>query len=788
MLFNILKTASRNFLRNLQYSFINLFGFSLGLLSFLLIILYVNHEKNFDRFHDNSEQLYRAGWIMKSPTDEKKLAVSTAAFGPSLFDEFPSIIDFTRLSNPGEGYLRYADKDYKTRMLVYADSSFFRMFSFDLLQGDPLTCLQDPYSIVLSSSLARKIFGDEDPMGKSLKWNKQHIFTVTGVVADHPSKSHIRFTALASFSTLYTYDNVYLDWNGGLSYYTYILLGDKTNITALEPQLGDFMHAHINYLYEQAGWKVIPHFQNMKDIYLDDTVLGGLTGNPVRNMVYMVVAVFILILVCINFMNLSTARYSSRAGEVAVRKTFGAARNQIIRQFLGESLLMTTLGMIIALILLEAFTPLFNEITGKELNLYDPGNLRILLALPFIILFISLTAGSYPAFYLSGFSPLFILRSKGKTGNGSVSFRNFLVLFQFAVSIILIISTLMVYKQVRFLREHDLGFDKENLIILPMSSHDFRQKHEIVQDEISGVPGVISTAAIAFFPGEGDYSEGFQPEGYDQPVMFNKITGDYGMIRTLGLEISEGRGFSRSFGADTEAIMINESLARSLGWDDPLGKNISRNGDHEVIGVVKDFNFTSLSQPIRPLIIGMVPYDGYTNILVRFKTENIKNMLASVERVWKSIDPYEPFDYSFVDARLENLYKADLRSGQIFMAFAILAMIIASLGVYGLASFEAERRTREIGIRKVLGSSSRGIIRILVGKFTFWVALSNLIAWPAAWIIMQRWLDHFAYRTTLSISIFIAASLFSVLIALLTVTVKSYRTAIRNPVESLRYE
>ena len=788
MILNVLKTALRNFIRNLQYSFINLFGFSIGLLSFLIIIIYVNHENHYDRFHKNGKRLYRAGWIMKSPNSEERLAVSTAAFGPSLFEEFPQVIDFSRFSTPQEGYLNYNKNDYKTEKLMYADSSLFRMFSFKLLRGDKSRCLKDPYSIVLTKSLADKIFGGEDPMGKSLKWNKLRIFSVTGIAEDPLSNSHLDFSALVSFSTLYSYDNTYLDWNGGVSYYTYILLAENSEISATDTLVGNFMHKHINYLYEPAGWKITPIFQQMKDIYLDNSVIGGMTGNPVHNFIYLITAIFILILACINFMNLSTARYTSRAGEVAVRKTFGATRGHVIRQFLGESLLMTFLGMIIAMVLLEAAMPVFRNLSGKDITIYNSDNLWILCSLPLIIFLISLIAGSYPAFYLSSFTPLHILRSTGRKGKLGISFRNFLVLFQFSVGIVLILSTIMVYKQVRYLRDHDLGFDKENLVIFPMTSMDFRQKQDLVQQEIMKLPGVVSTSAISFIPGITNYREGFTLEGMDKGALINRLAGDYGMIRTLGLEVKEGRSFSREFSTDQSAYMVNESLVRFAGWDDAIGKSISRDGEHKVIGVLKDFNFTGLNQPITPLIINLIPYDAYNSILVRYKTDNIKKLLSGIEIAWKDIDQDEPFDYNFVSAELENLYRSDMKFGQIFLTFAILAIIIAALGLFGLASFEAERRTREIGIRKVMGSTAFGIVRILVGKFTFWVVMSNIIAWPVAWLIIQRWLDNFAYKTETSILIFVLAGLFSLLIALMTVTIKSLHTAQRNPVYALRHE
>lgn len=790
MLKNYLKVAFRSFSKDLRFSLINLVGFSFGIFSFLVIILYINHESSFDSFHEKADRVFRMGWDMDSPDGESHLSVTTAGPAPDMYEKFPEIESFCRFSNNYFGYLNFKEQDYEIRMLYYADSGFFDLFSYRLLQGDPDHCLEAPFQLVITEQLSKKIFGNEDPVGKVLKWNNEFDFTVSGVIEDPPSNSHIQYAALASFSTLYSLDNIYLDWDGGVGYFSYFLFTKNTHPENLGKGLEQFHFDNINYKYEPGGWKITPYFEALKDIHLHSTGQGsiGRRGNPQNNRVFFIIAIFILVLACVNFMNLSTARYSIRSKEIGVRKVFGASRPNLIRQFLGESVMLVLFSTVLALILLEVFLPYIRELSGSEIKVYTHINIWILAGLPVLIFIIGLLAGSYPALFLSSFNPVTIIYSRLSPGKGSISFRNILVLFQFSVSIAIIICTLIVMSQMRYIMNKNLGFDKDNLLVLPMTSSTFKTKQAVIQQELQKVPGVISTAASGFIPGFSNTAEGYIPEGQENSIMFNRISIDHNYIQTLGLEIVKGRAFSKDFPTDSSAIIVNESLARKLNWEDPVGKYLERGGKLNIIGVVKNFNYSNLHSPVEPLILNLIPYGGFNYILVKFKTDDFGDLLKILESTWRSVDPYEPFDYQFTDEYLKLAYVSETKFGQIFMIFAALSTLLAALGLFGLAAFEAEKRRKEIGIRKILGSSVSDIATLLVYSFLRWVLLSNLIAWPVSYFLMQSWLNHFSFRVSMNPLVFIAATIVSILISVLTVWSRSYRIANMNPADSIKYE
>ncbi len=790
MIKNYLKTAIRNFTKDIRFSLINLIGFSLGLFSFLVIIFYVKHESSYDLFHENSENIYRMGWNMKSPEGIDKYSVTTAGPAPDIYENFPSVKAFCRLSYGREGFFSYDKRDFKVENFFYADSGFFDIFSYKLLQGNPRTCLRDPFSVVLSKSTAESIFGNEDPVGKIIKWDNQHDFLITGVIEDPPADSHLKYSALASFSTLYTFNNVYLDWDGGVAYFNYFLFERNSSPADLREKLDELHYDNINYKYEQGGWKVIPRFEKFTDIHLYSEGEGNIAprGNPEKNKLFLLVAIIILILACVNFMNLSSARYSARSEEVAIRKVFGATRPKLIRQFLGESILIVSLATVIALILLEAALPYIQNLSKTEFSIYSNKNLIILASIPLIILVTGVLAGSYPALFLSSFKPASIFRKSLGVNKRGLSFRNILVIFQFSVSISLIICTFIVLNQMQFMMSKDLGFDKENMIALQVTSDEFRNKHALVQDEISRIKDVISTAATAYFPGIENASEGYRPEGQEKSILINRIAIDHNYLSTMGLKIKEGRAFSKDFPTDSSAFMVNESFVRRFGWDEPIGKFISRDGKHKIIGVVQDFHYSSMHSPISPLILNLVPYYGFSYIIVKFKTDNLPELISQIKDTWKNIDPDEPFNYEFIDDHLRNVYEKEIKFSQIFLIFTILATILASLGLFGLAAFEAEKRKQEIGIRKILGSTVTGVTSFLVSNFLKLVLISNLIAWPVAYFLMKRWLENFEFRTSLNPLAFIFATALSLLIAIITVWSRSYRIANMNPADTIRVE
>jgi putative ABC transport system permease protein len=504
--------------------------------------------------------------------------------------------------------------------------------------------------------------------------------------------------------------------------------------------------------------------------------------------IYAAIAIFVLFIACINFMNLTTAMATKRAKEVGMRKVLGAARTNLIRQFLGESIIMSVIGLVIALILIEILLPAFGNMVSRQLELYQWSNLDLILGIPLLVIFVGILAGSYPAFYLSAFKPVSVLKGLFRGQKGFSGVRNSLVLVQFAISIVLIICTLVIYAQLGFIRSKDLGFNKDNIMILGFTSESFKQQYERLKDALSGIPDVVSSSATSQIPGEGFTSNGYRPEGSENVIMFNKVAVDFDYIRTVGLQVTSGRGFSEDFSTDREAYLINESLARQLDWQDPVGKTIFRNKDHTVIGVVKDFHFAPVHQEIGSLIFDMNPYLGYDYLLVRFRTNNLPGLISDIRKAWEEIDPNEPFEYRFMDDVFGEVYKSEQRMSSMLLYFAILAIVIACMGLFGLALFNTEQRTREIGVRKVFGSSVSGVMFLISGKFSRWVILANILAWPVAYLIVRQYMQMYAYKINLPVWIFFLAAAGVYLIAIITISLQSYRAGITNPGDALRYE
>ena len=790
MIRNYLKTAIRNLLRNPMYMLINIFGLTIGITCSLMILIFIKHEFSFDRFHNKKDNLYRLVFELVTPEGSTTSPQMTAPVGPTMVEAFPEVVSSTRFSSREDGYFSYDEKVFREEGLFYADSSLFQMFSFELLSGDPNTALAKPYSVVLSEETARRIFGEKDPLGETIRWNNKDDLMITGVIKSPPANSHLQFSSLISFSSRYHDRRYYMDWNGGMQYYHYLELVPEADIDALAAKFPDFMYEHINRMYESAGVSINASLQSIEKIHLRSGYAGeiGPTGSMANIYIYAAIAIFILFIACINFMNLTTAMATKRAKEVGLRKVFGAARTNLIRQFLGESIVMSMIGLVIALVLIEILLPVFGKMVSRQLELYQWSNLDLLLGIPVLVLFVGILAGSYPAFYLSAFQPVSVLKGLFKGQKGFSGVRNSLVLIQFAISIVLIICTLVIYAQLGFIRSKDLGFRKDNILILAFTSESFKQQYERLKEALSGIPDVISSSATSEVPGEGFTSNGYRPEGSESVIMFNKVAVDFDYIRTVGLQITSGRDFSEDFSTDREAYLINESLARQLDWSDPVGKTIKRNGDHKVIGVVKDFHFAPVHQEIGSLIFDMHTYMGYKYLLVRFSTDNLPGLIADIQKAWEGIDPNEPFEYRFMDDVFGETYKAEQRMSSMLLYFAILAILIACMGLFGLALFNTEQRTREIGVRKVFGSSVSGVILLLSGKFSRWVLLANVLAWPVAYLIVRRYMQMYAYKINLPVWVFFLSAAGVYLVALLTIGLQSYKAGVTNPGDALRYE
>jgi len=790
MIRNNIKIFFRNLFRNPVFSLINILSLTIGIACSILIILYVKYELSFDNFHQHKSQVYRVAMRMKTQENEDVTANTTAAVGPTMVQDFAGIEKTVRLRSPQNGFFNIGEKKSYETGIIYADSTFFEVFSFKLLTGDPKDVLTRPYSLVISEETAKKIFGEKNPVGQSVKLNNKEDLIITGVVAKPPSNSHIQFSNLISFTSLYEDSRLHMDWDGGWQYCTYIKLMEQYPIVDLKSKMDDFMYKYINKKYEQYGASLNPVFQPLKSIYLHSNLSGeiGPVGNPSNIYIFSSISIFILIIACINFMNLTTALSTRRAKEVGIRKVTGARRFILIRQFLTESILLSSIGLIIALIIIEIILPYFNNLISKDLHIYQLSNWQIIIGFPLIIFFVGILAGSYPAGYLSAFKPTQIIQGILTTGKGKSNIRNILVLLQFIISIALIICTSSIYNQLNYIKKKDLGFDNNHIILLPLVGDEAKEKFEIILTELKALPDIINTSVSSDYPGHGFTSNGYIPEGYEKPVMINVIDVDYDFLNTMGLEISEGRNFSRKYVTDRNAYLVNETFVKKMNWKEPLGKKISRGGDHEVIGVVEDFHFATLHEEIAPLIFTMKPYLGFDYIIVKIRKEGITSTIKSIEKKWQAITPYEPFDYFFLDDEFRKVYRHELQFGKLLFYFTILAIGIACMGLFGLASFITEQRTKEVGIRKAMGATSISVVTLFSKDFTRWVLISNLFAWPAAFYFLNKWLQNFAYRIQFPFWIFIVTSVVALLIAFLTVSYKSFRVANINPAESLRHE
>lgn len=800
MLRNYIIIAFRNLFRQKGYSIINISGLAIGLAAFILIVLYVVNELNYDKFHEKHDRIYRICVEGMVAGDVLNVAVSAAPTAEAMVRDIPEIIQATRIDEFSQTvHFVYKDRRFFQDGLLFVDSTFFDIFSFELLRGNPKTALVEPYSIVLTKSTADKYFGTEDPIGKAIKVNDKRHYTITGIVTDPPENSHFNFEVLASFtSQLKTNgEEAYEHW-GSLSLYTYVLLAKGANPDEVEKRFPEMYLQYMDDLSELENIKFEPYLQPITKIHLHSNLMAELETNNDISYIYtfMAIAVFILLIACINFMNLSTARSMKRAREVGLRKVVGAYRKQLIFQFIGESLILSFIGLIFALILVEVVLPVFNQLLQQELrlDLFRQANVFVLLIGLAIV--VGLIAGSYPAFYLSAFQPIKVLKGTFTKSAKRSSLRNVLVIIQFSISVFLIISTGFVYSQLSFLQEKKLGFNKEKMIVIPLRGDRLQEKANIFKSEFLNLSCVSAVSTSRFVPGRDMDGTGYVPEGYDEnnPVIIFTNTVDHDYISTMEMEIFEGREFSRDFKTDSSAVIINEALTKRLGWEEPLNKKITgfgREGEFElnVIGVVRDFHFRSLHAIVEPSLM-FITSNHARNLNIRLIDGNIQDQIATIKEKWQEIESSIPFDYYFLDEDFNNQYKAEQRIGEIFIYFTLIAVLIACLGLFGLASYNAEQKTKEIGIRKALGSSMQRIVFMLSKQFTKWVIISNIIAWPVAWYFMNDWLGNFAYSIKILDYwwVFMVSALLSILIAILTVSYQAIKAGLTNPVDAIKHE
>jgi len=802
MLKNYLKIAVRNIKKSKTYSFINILGLAIGMACCILILFYVQDELSYDRFHENADRIYRVVDSMDAPGGMSlDFAITSAPLAPTIKADFPEVEDSVRLYRRRRMVANGEKKDYEDN-LVYADQSLFNIFTLPLVKGDPKTALESPKTVVLSESSALKYFGNNEAVNQTLSINDQD-FLITGIMKDMPKNSHFTADLFVSLKTLEQnpiFQNNYIQNWVRHEFYTYVLLIDEDSAKELESKLPSFLEKYAaQQVKEILGGTISSSLQPLKSIHLHSHLQAEISPNSDIKYVYIFsfIAFIILLIACVNFMNLATARSVKRSMEVGLRKVVGAKRSQLIGQFLGESLMYTCFALLFALVLVAAALPSFNSLTGKAIDISYLNNPILLGGLFLILIFVGLTSGSYPAFFISKYHPALVLKGAKSTPSKKSFLRRGLVVLQFSISIILIISTSVVLNQLDFLRNKKLGFNKEHVVVVPITANSFRKNAESVKEELMQNPSIVQASITHSIPGgmtAGDVIRMVNDEG-TQTMTVRMIYTDHEYLKTMGMEIVDGRDFSKDMSTDpTEAFIINEAAVRAWQLDNPLETQLEWGGDQygaeikgKVIGVVKDFQFQSLKDEINPLVIILDPQNT-TVFAIRVRPEGIPATLQFIETKWKELDPAHPFKYYFMDEFFDRLYQSEEKLSQVFSTFSTLAIFIAALGLFGLALYMVEQRTKEIGVRKILGASLGNIFVLISKEFVYLVIIANVVAWPLAYLLMRKWLQNFSYRIDMGIWIFVLAGVIALAIALLTISFQAIKAALADPVKSLRYE
>ncbi|MDP4245393.1 MAG: ABC transporter permease [Bacteroidota bacterium] len=793
MLKNYFKIAFRNLWKHRVFSLINVLGLAVGMTAGFLIFMFVRFELSYDGFHTKADRIYRVVADIKTPTEVINASGPAWAVPSHIKLDFPEVEDFVRVSQ-SSWLVRKGDVKFQEDHSLLADSSFFRVFDFPLLHGDPKTALTEPLSIVMSETAARKYFGDANPVGQTVLFSGDAFpAKVTGIMKDIPENSQIRADMLVSMSTLTKKLNPTLDdqWgNYGLT--AYLLLKPGTNAAALQGKMPAFLERRNGKEMHAQQMTPTLFLEPMRDVYLHSTRDGSKTGNINNVYIFSIIAVFIMLIACINFINLTTARSVERAKEVGIRKVVGAARTQLAGQFVGESVLLCLIAFVITIGLSALLLPSFNVVAGKTISHGIFDNAWLILDLLLASIGIGLLAGVYPALVLSSFRPVMVLKCRFSTGTRGTLLRKGLVVLQFVISIGLIISTIVVSRQMNFMRSQDLGFNKDQMMVVDSNNDPGK---DAFKQAITGMPGVLSTSTSSSVPGGGNmgaYSEIENVRGEMQIANLDLYFVDYDYIPQFQIKMAAGRPFSREFGSDTtQAMVINEAASKLFGYPSPaaaIGRRFKQWGrEGTIVGVTKDFHFRSLQQKIAPLSMRIEPH-GTQLVIAKVSPSNLPATISAIEGKWKTLIPNRPFSYTFLDESFDKQYKSEERFGKLFLQFAVLAIFISCLGLLGLASYSTLQRTKEIGIRKVMGASVGSIVNLLSKDFLQLVIISFFIAAPLAGWLMYKWLENFAYRTHLAWWVFLASCLLALVIALGTISVQAIRSAVANPVRSLRTE
>ena len=803
---NYFKIAFRNLWRNKAFSAINIFGLAIGIATCLIIMLFVQNELSYDRYNAKADQMVRV--VFRGTVDGQKMKEANVMppVAKTLLANYPEIKQATRLKVGGSQFISYGEESFKEDGLAFVDPNFFEVFTLPLIEGNSSSALSQPNSIVITKAIANKYFGNEDPLGKVVMIKGAPTgFKITGVINKVPENSHFHFDFFTSMENVPDAKSASFMTS---NYNTYLVLQKGYDYRKLQAKLPEFVDRYIGPQLQQGMGISIDQFrkngndiglylQLLTDIHLHSDFTNDLEPEGDIRYVYIfsAIAFFMLLIACINFMNLSTAGASKRAREVGIRKVLGSMRMQLIRQFLTESILLSVLSLLVALVLVKIALPFFNHFSGKDLSLQLAGNLWLLPFLLLLILITGIFAGSYPAFFLSSFKPVTVLKGKFSSGRKTLGLRSGLVVFQFFISILLIAGTTVVYRQLSFIQKIKLGYDKSQVIILP-EAYMLQKNQQAFYNQLLQDPRIENVSISGYIPAGSTYGNNFfiYP-GNDISGMVKTLRYDvdYNYIRTLGMKMDYGRYFSKDFGTDSTGIILNETAAKAFGWNkDALNKIVSskdndgKQSSYHVIGVVKDFHFKSMHELISPLV--MVLGNGAGTMIVKAKTKDIAGLLTTMKNDWAALSREGPMNYSFLDDRVQQTYEAEQKMGWILAIFAGLTIFVACLGLFGLVTFTAEQRTKEIGIRKVLGASVPSIFQLLSKDFLKLVIIAMLVATPVAWLVMNHWLQDFAYRIHITWWIFALAGFIALIIALLTVSFQAIKAAIANPVDSLRTE
>jgi len=808
MLKNFLISAFRNLLRNKFYAFLNILGLSVGLAAFIFILIYVLDEINYDKHNEKHARIYRIESDFNISNRHDRFAIVPVPMGPAFKLEFPEVEAFTRLNPVGNALFRYGEKEYYEDDFYFADSNIAEVFTLNYLSGVPEKALNEPFTMVLTEKIAKKYFGDANPMGEIITTGSGRSYKVTGVIEDLPANSHLRYGALlstVSLAELYGRDNFnsmepLAFWNIGV--FTFILLNENASMENVVEKFPAFYEKYMKPIGDQISASFSLLYTPLAKTHFAQGLGSELpTGNMAYIYIFSAVAFFILLLATINYMNMATARSANRAREVGMRKVVGAYRNQIISQFLSESVIMALMALVIALCIVFALLPDFNELAGKtmEFSMFiQPGVISLVI---FITLLVGVVSGSYPSFYLSSFMPITVLRGKiSKAGKASGILRRLLVIIQFFIAIIMIIGTIVVSSQLNFLRNTNLGFDKENLVVMEMQDSTFRSKAETFKNELLQSPDITAATNSTGIPGQIEWIQVMRVEREDKMAEMALILAqtDYDFVKAMDMEIVTGRDFDKNMGTDdTAAVLINETCARTLGWqDDPIGKKIEYGFDlngnpgrvMKVIGVIRDFHFRSLHNKIEPVIFFISRQPRYF-MTARIKEGREKEALAYIGEKWNTFQAGRPFDYKYVSQILEEQYGGEKKTGVIFNIATIITIFIALLGLLGLSSFVTEQRTKEIGIRKILGATVPGILNLLYREFVILILIAFILAVPVAWWRLDIWLnDSFIYHTSLNWTYFLLAGVLAFAVGIMTISFYIIRAANSNPVDAVKWE